>query len=69
MNATLDSLLDEVAGYPIYDKEMILEILEKRLNEEKRELLYRKYKKAVKDFQTGKVKTGSADDLFASLNA
>jgi len=68
MNVVIDSLLDEVAKYSVPDKEMILGILQKRLIDEKRDLLYRKYKKSVKDYQSGKVKTGSATDLFNAIN-
>jgi hypothetical protein len=68
MNAAIDNILDEVAKYSVNDKEMILRILEKRLVDEKRDILYKKYKKSVRDYRSGKVKTGSAEDLFDSIN-
>ncbi len=68
MNTAFGNMLDELSDYPLQDKEMLLDILQKRVIEEKRELLYRDYRKAMKDYQTGKVKTGSVDDLFNSIN-
>jgi len=68
MNATIDNILDEVAKCSVNDKEMIVRIIEKRLIDEKRNLLYKKYKKAEKDYRKGKIKTGSVEDLFDSIN-
>lgn len=42
--------------------------MEKRLIEEKRDLIYGEYKKAMKDYRAGNVKTGDVDDLFESIN-
>jgi hypothetical protein len=63
----LDNILDEVSKYPLSDKEMILGILQKRVIEEKRDLIYNEYVRAMEDYRSGKVKTGSVDDLFDSL--
>jgi hypothetical protein len=67
MNLAMDNILDEVSKYSLYDQEMILGILQKRLIDEKRDLIFNEYKKAMKDYSAGKVKTGSTDDLFDSL--
>ena len=67
MALVIDNILDEVSKYPLYDKEMILGILQKRLIDEKRDLIYNEYIRAMKDYRSGKVKTGSVDDLFDSL--
>jgi|GEM_PF-2528537 len=68
MNASIDIILDEVAKYSVNDKEMILGILKNRLIEEKRNLLFKKYKKSLKDYQKGKTKIGTVEDLFNSIN-
>jgi hypothetical protein len=67
MNLAMDNILDEVSKYSLYDQEMILGILQKRLIDKKRDLIFNEYKKAMKDYSAGKVKTGSTDDLFDSL--
>ena len=68
MDMAIDNVLNEVAKYSLQDKEMLLCILEKRLIEEKRELLNKDYRKAAKYYRNGNVKTGTVDDLFDSLN-
>ena len=67
MSLAIDNILEEVSKYPLYDKEMLVEILHKRLIDEKRDLIYKESKKAMKDYRSGKVKTGNVDDLFNSL--
>jgi hypothetical protein len=62
----VDDILSEVSKFPLPDKEMIVEILEKRLIDEKRDFISREYKKALKDYRAGEVKIGSVDDLFGS---
>lgn len=68
MATAFGHVLDEISDFPLQDKEMILAVLEKRVVEEKRELLYEQYQEALNDYKNGNVKTGSADDLFASIN-
>lgn len=68
MNEVIDNILEEISKYPLNDKELILYILKKRLSEEKRELIYKDYQKAMKDYENGKVKSGSVDDLFKTIN-
>jgi hypothetical protein len=64
MALVIDNILDEVQKYPLNDQEILLEILQKRLIDEKRDLILSEYKKAMKDYKSGNVKTGSVDDLF-----
>lgn len=68
METAFGHIIDELSGYPLQDKELILDILKKRIIEEKRELLYMDYQEALRDFKAGKTQTGSVDDLFNSLN-
>ncbi len=46
---------------------MILEIMQKRVIDEKRNLIYNEYIRTMEDYISGKVKTGSVDDLIDSL--
>ncbi len=63
----MDTILDEMSKFSLNDKEMLIGILQKRLINEKRDFIYKEYKKAMKDYQSGKIKSGSVDDLFSSL--
>jgi hypothetical protein len=67
MALAIDNILDEVSKYSLYEKEMLLGILEKRLIDEKRDLIYKDYREAMKDYVSGKARTGNVDDLFNSL--
>jgi hypothetical protein len=68
MGTTFGHIIDELSSYPLQDKELILDILRKRVIEEKRELLYLDYQAAMRDYKAGKTKTGGVDDLFNSIN-
>jgi hypothetical protein len=68
MNVAIDTILDEISKYSLPDKEIILDLMKKRLIEEKRNIIYGEYKKAMKNYRSGKVKTGNVDDLFKSIN-
>ena len=68
MDAAIDHILDEVSKYSLNDKELIVGILQNRLIEEKRTAIYREYQEAMSDYKEGRVKVGSVDDLFNTLN-
>jgi len=68
MTMAFGQVLEEISNFPLQDQEMILAVLEKRVEEEKREILYGQYKEALNDYKKGNVKTGSVDDLFASID-
>ena len=65
---TIDSVVDEISQHSLDEKEMIAEILNKRLIEEKRDLIYKEYKRAMRNYNTGKVKSGNVDDLFKEID-
>lgn len=64
---TLDNVLSEISAFSIDDKEILNEILKKRIIEEKRSLIFRDYQEALKNYENGNVKSGSVDDLFKDL--
>ena len=65
---TLDNVLSEISAFSLDDKEILNEILKKRIIEEKRSLIFRDYQEALKNYENGNVKSGSVDDLFNSLS-
>lgn len=68
MSLVIDSTL-EVAANPLYGygNEMIVEVIQKKMTEIKTNHLYREFRKAMKDYKEGKVKTGTVSDLFNSI--
>lgn len=65
---TLDKVLGETEQLNIEDKEYLLDILSKRLIEEKRVEISRRVIEAEKVYKDGKVKKGKLDDLWKDLN-
>jgi hypothetical protein len=68
MDTAFGTIVDTISEYPLQDQEMILDILSKRVIEEKRELLFKDYKKAMRDYSSGDIKSGTVDDIFDSIN-
>lgn len=67
MEAAFDTILDEISRYSLNDKEIILDIVQKRLIDEKRDHIYKDYKRAMRNYQEGRVSTGNVDDLFEAV--
>jgi len=65
---TFDKVLDETEQLNIEDREYLLDILSKRLIEEKRVVISRRVIEAEKAYKAGKAKKGKLDDLWKDLN-
>jgi len=65
---TFDKVLDETEQLNIEDREYLLDILSKRLIEEKRMEISRRVIEAEKAYKAGKVKKGKLDNLWKDLN-
>lgn len=55
--ATVDSTLNEFMNLDFKTREMVLEILQKRQREARREDIAKSAKKSLKDYQTGTLKS------------
>ena len=66
---TLDQTLDAVNALPAEQREMLAEILRKRLIEERRNEIAASAREAIKAFQAGELKPQSADEVIADLRA
>lgn len=65
----LDKVLSEVSDLSLFDKELLEDILHKRIVEEKRDEIYSNYQKSLKSYKNGEVKSGNAKDLFKDLGS
>ncbi len=65
---TLDRVLDEAEHLEIDDREYLLDILSKRLVEQKRMEISKRVKEAVKAYKEGNVKRGNLENLWKDLN-
>lgn len=64
---TFAEALEIVDSMTIDEREQLLEILQKRLIDEKREALTKKIREANQEYRKGKIKTGTVDDLMREI--
>ena len=66
---TLDQALDAVNELPSEQREILTEILRKRQIEERRNEIAANARESIKAFQTGGLRSQSADEVIADLRA
>jgi len=64
---TFDEALEMVDSMTIEEREQLLEILQKRLIDEKREQLVKNVREAKQEYRKGKIKTGTVNDLMQEI--
>ncbi len=57
-----------VENLPLEEQEMLVEIIRNRLNEHKRSELINEIQQAEQEYEQGKFKRGSVEDLMAELD-
>ncbi len=65
---TLQEALDIIESLPENQQEDLINILKKRLIERKREILASTIKDAREEYDMGKIKKGSVDDLLKDIS-
>ena len=68
-SATLDRLIDNFRSLPLDDKEYAADIIKKQLIEAKREAIAKRAKEAATNLKKGKVKRGTAKELYKDLES
>jgi hypothetical protein len=66
---TFEKTLDELMSYDFSTRELIIDILQKRQIEERRNEIAKNIKVSSSDYKKGKLKAQSAKDALATLNA
>jgi ribosome recycling factor len=61
---TFDEALEIIESFPEEQKESIIEIVKRRLTEERRERLAQTVKEAREEYARGEVRRGTVDDLW-----
>ena len=64
---TFQEALDIVESLPEYQQKTLIDIIQKRLIERKRELLAESIKEAREEYARGGIKRGTVDDLMRGL--
>ncbi|MGA7579523.1 MAG: hypothetical protein ACLQUW_11350 [Desulfobaccales bacterium] len=65
----LDQILDEIASLSLEDQEMLLNIVEKRHIEIKREHILSDSRETMRAYRKGLAKEGTVDDLMKDLES
>ena len=63
----ISEILESWENLSLEDKEYILDILSKEVNERKRERLIQRVHEAERNFKACNVRTGNADELFGEI--
>ncbi len=66
--ATFDEALDIIESFPEDQRESIVEIVKRRLAEERREQLAQTIKEARGEYARGEVRRGTVDDLIREVS-
>jgi len=64
---TFDEALEIIESFPEEQKESIIEIVKRRLTEERRERLAQIVKEAREEYARGEVRRGTVDDLMLEI--
>ncbi|MBI5323889.1 MAG: hypothetical protein HZB41_01165 [Ignavibacteriae bacterium] len=63
-----NDLLEKVDEMPLESQEMFVDIIQKRLNEKKREKFIREVHDSKIEYDSGKYQSGTSDELFKALD-
>jgi len=66
-NTALNNIIDNFSHLMLDDKEYTLDILKKQIIEAKRDAINKRAKEAIANYKKGKIKTGTAKELFKDL--
>lgn len=64
---TFDEVLDIIESFPEEQRESIVEIVKRRLTEERRERLAQTVKEAREEYARGEVRRGTVDELIREI--
>jgi len=67
-NSTLQKALEAVEALSLDEQKILLDIIKKRLHQERRAELVRETLEVQKEYKEGKVKFGSVDDFLKELD-
>ena len=65
--SNFQQLIESVEALPIDDQEILVEIINKRIIEQRREELVADMEESLEDYRRGDVRIGTVDDLLRDL--
>ena len=66
--ATFDNVIEIIESLPEEQRESLIEIVKKRIIEERRNRLAQSIKEAKEEYMRGEIKQGTVDDLMRELS-
>lgn len=66
---TFQQAIEEIESFSLEDQEILLDILNKRLAEQKRSQLLKEVAEGRSEYRMGNFKLGTVDEFLAELNA
>ena len=67
MQSKFSDVLEAVEELPIDEKEMLLDILQNRLREDKRRRIVKSVEESRQEFEKGNLKPSSVDDIMKEI--
>ena len=64
---TIDTVLNEISDLSLDDKELVENILHKRIIDEKRNEIYNDFQENLKEYSAGRCKSGTIKDLMKDV--
>lgn len=65
--STFQKLIEAIEDLSLEDREILIDIIQNRLKQERREQLFQEIAEAERDYAQGNVRRGSAAELFKEL--
>ena len=69
MKTTFSDVLESVESLPMDEKEMLIDIIRKRMSEERRDEIMLDIEEAERDFREGRCKTATVDEIMQEILA
>ena len=69
MQMTFGEVLDSVESLPFDDKEMLIDIIKKRMAEERRDEMRRAIEEARAEYEAGLCKEATVDEIMAEIRS
>ncbi len=67
MQTTFSDVLETIEGFSIDEKETLVDILQHRLQEDKRQRVTRSVKESRREFEKGELKPASVDEIMSEI--
>jgi len=68
MKSSFQELIESVEALPLDDQQILMDIINRRIIEQRREELVADMEESLEDYRKGEVRIGTVDDLLSDLD-